>query len=144
MYLPYRTKFRRIKFSTRSRNFDSFVRFLPDSCIETLDKIFDGHNFTSEKIFDTKSKFRQFCPTNFCPIMYSCAETKSDMIIMKSQNISDIEELLSISVYYTRHFSSKYFPTPLGNVFQRMVESPVINKWSHFLQEHNNNATCTY
>ena len=35
-----------------------------------LDKIFDGHNFSSDKIFDTKPKFRQFCPTNFCPIRY--------------------------------------------------------------------------
>ena len=51
-----------------SRNFDTFVRFLPDFCIETLDKIFDGQNFSSDKIFDNKPKFRQFCPTNFCPI----------------------------------------------------------------------------
>ena len=26
--------------------------------------------FSTDKIFDTKSKFRQFCPTNFCPIRY--------------------------------------------------------------------------
>ena len=50
--------------------FDTFVRFLLDFCIEMLDKIFDGQNFSSDKIFDTKSKFRQFCPTNFCPIRY--------------------------------------------------------------------------
>ena len=79
--LLYRTKvcrtkfstdkiFRRTKFSTPSRNFDTFVRFLPDFCIETLDKIFDGQNFSSDKTFDTKSKFRQFCPTKFCPIRY--------------------------------------------------------------------------
>ena len=37
--------FRRTKFSTPSRNFDTFVRFLPNFCIETLDKIFDGQNF---------------------------------------------------------------------------------------------------
>ena len=80
-WIPYRTKFRRTKFSTDkifrrakfstpSRNFDTFVRFLPDFCIETLDKIFDGQNFSSDKIFDTKPKFRHFCPTNFCPIRY--------------------------------------------------------------------------
>ena len=79
MQLPYRTKFgrtkfstdkifRRTKFSTPSRNFDSFVRFLLDFCIEILDKIFDGQNVSSDKIFDTKLKFRHFCPTNFCPI----------------------------------------------------------------------------
>ena len=79
--IPYRTKFRRTKFSTDkifrrtkfstpSRNFDSFVRFLPDFCIEILDKIFDGQNVSSDKIFDTKLKFRHFCPTNFCPIRY--------------------------------------------------------------------------
>ena len=37
--VPYRTKFRRTKFST-------------------------------DKIFDTKLKFRHFCPTNFCRIRY--------------------------------------------------------------------------
>ena len=79
--IPYRTKihrtkfstdkiFRRTKFSTSSRNFDSFVRFLPDFCIEILDKIFDGQNVSSDKIFDTKLKFWHFCPTNFCPIRY--------------------------------------------------------------------------
>ena len=26
------------------------------------DKIFDGQNILSDKIFDTKPKFRQFCP----------------------------------------------------------------------------------
>ena len=46
--IPYRTKFRRTKFSTDkifrrtkfstpSRNFDTFVQFLPDFCIEILD-----------------------------------------------------------------------------------------------------------
>ena len=79
--IPYRTKFRRTKFSTDkifrrtkvstpSRNFDSFVQLLPDFCIEILDKIFDGQNVSSDKIFDTKLKFRHFCPTNFCPIRY--------------------------------------------------------------------------
>ena len=43
--------FRLTKFSTPSRNFDSFVRFLPDSCIEILDKIFEGQNFSSNKMF---------------------------------------------------------------------------------------------
>ena len=52
--------FRRTKFSTPSRNFDNFVRFLPDFCIEI-----------SDKIFDAKSKFRQLCLTNFCPIRYN-------------------------------------------------------------------------
>ena len=51
--------FRRTRFSTPSRNFDNFVWFLPDFCFEILDKI-----------FDTKLKFRQFCPTKFCPIRY--------------------------------------------------------------------------
>ena len=70
-WLPYWTKFRltkfpsdktfrRTKFLTPSRNFDSFVRFLPDICIEILDKIFDGQNVSSDKIFDTKLKFRHF------------------------------------------------------------------------------------
>ena len=69
--VPYRTKvrrtkfstdkiFRRTKFSTPSRNFDTFVRFLPDFCIETLDKIFDGQNFSSDEILDIIPKFRQF------------------------------------------------------------------------------------
>ena len=31
----------------------------------SADKIFDGQNFSLDKIFGTKSKFRQFCPTNF-------------------------------------------------------------------------------
>ena len=67
--LKYWTKFstdkifRRTKFPTPSRNFDSFVRFLPDFCIEILDKIFAGQNVSSDKIFDTKLKFRHFCPT---------------------------------------------------------------------------------
>ena len=67
--LPFRTRFRRTKFSsdkifrrtkfsTPSPNFDTFVQFLPDFCIEILDKIFDGQNFSSGKIFDTKQKFR--------------------------------------------------------------------------------------
>ena len=38
--LPYRIKFRRTKLSTPNRNFDNFVRCLPDFCIEILDKIF--------------------------------------------------------------------------------------------------------
>ena len=81
--LPYRTKFcltkfssdktfRRTKFSTPSRNFDNFIQFLTDFCIEILDKIFSGKNFSSDKIFDTKPEFRQFCSTNFCPIRYKC------------------------------------------------------------------------
>ena len=56
MHIPYRTKFRwtifstdkimhRTKFSTLSRNFDNFVRFLPDFCIRISDKIFAGQNF---------------------------------------------------------------------------------------------------
>ena len=79
--IPYRTKFRRTKFSTDKifrrtkfstprRNFDSFVQFLPDFCIEILDKIFDRQNVLSDKIFDAKVKFRHFCPTDFCPIRY--------------------------------------------------------------------------
>ena len=74
--IPYRTKFRRTKFSTDkifcrtkfstpSRNFDNFVRFCLNFYIEILDKIFDGQNFSSDKIFATKPKFRQLCPTNF-------------------------------------------------------------------------------
>ena len=61
-------KFRRTKFLTPRRNFDSFVRFFPDFCIDILDKIFDGQNISSDKIFDTKPKFRQFCPifSEFC------------------------------------------------------------------------------
>ena len=47
--LPYRTKFRRTKFST--------------------DKIFDGQNISSDKIFDTKPKFRHFC-TIFAWLLY--------------------------------------------------------------------------
>ena len=62
--------FRWTKFSTPSRNFDNLVRFLPDFCFEISDKIFDGQNCSSDKILDTKLKFRQFCPTNFCLIRY--------------------------------------------------------------------------
>ena len=51
--LPYQTKFRRTKFSTRTRNFDTFVRFLSDFCIEILDKIFDGHNFRHQAKIST-------------------------------------------------------------------------------------------
>ena len=29
-----------------------------------------GQNISLDKIFDTKLKFRHFCPTNFCPIRY--------------------------------------------------------------------------
>ena len=79
--IPYRTKFRRTKFSTDkifrrtklstpSQNFDSFVRFLPYFCIDILDKIFDGQNVSTDKTFDTKLNFRHFCPTNFCSIRY--------------------------------------------------------------------------
>ena len=66
--IPYRTKFRRTKFSTSSRNFDNFVQFLPEFSIEIIDTIFDGQNFSSDKIFDIKPKFRQFCPNlpDFC------------------------------------------------------------------------------
>ena len=28
------------------------------------DKTFDGQNFSTDKSFDTKTKFRHFCPTN--------------------------------------------------------------------------------
>ena len=55
--IPYRTKFssdkifRRTKFSTPSRNFDNFVQFLADFCIEILDKIFDGQSYSSKKNF---------------------------------------------------------------------------------------------
>ena len=73
--IPYGTKFRwtkfstdkiflRTKFSTPSRNFDSFVRFLPDFCIEILDKIFVRQNFRHQAEIST------FCPMNFCPIRY--------------------------------------------------------------------------
>ena len=58
------------KFSTPSPNFDTFVQFLPDFCIEIFDEIFDGQYFSSDKLFDTKPKFGQFCPTKFCPIRY--------------------------------------------------------------------------
>ena len=69
--IPYRTKFssdkifRRTKFPTPGRNFNDFVRFLPDFCIKILDKIFDGQNFSSDRIFETKPKFRQFCPIRY-------------------------------------------------------------------------------
>ena len=56
-------------FDTKPK-FRQFFRFLPDFCIEILDKIFDGQNFLSAKIFDTKPKFRQFCPKNFFSIRY--------------------------------------------------------------------------
>ena len=81
--LPYRTKFstdkifRWTKFSTPSRNFDSFVRFLPDFCIEILVNIFDRQNFSSDRIFATKLKFWQFCPMNFCTIRYIKSHVKS-------------------------------------------------------------------
>ena len=38
-------------------------RHQADFCIEILDKILGGENFSLDKIFDTKSKFRQSCPT---------------------------------------------------------------------------------
>ena len=60
--------FCRTRFWTPILNFDNFIRFLPDFCIKILDKILDGQNVTSDKIFDAKPKFRQFCPTKFCPI----------------------------------------------------------------------------
>ena len=62
--------FCRTRFWTPILNFDNFIRFLPDFCIKILDKILDGQNVTSDKIFDAKPKFRQFCPTKFCPIWY--------------------------------------------------------------------------
>ena len=62
--------FCRTRFWTPILNFDNFIRFLPDFCIKILDKILDGQNVTSDKIFDAKPKFRQFCPTNFFPIRY--------------------------------------------------------------------------
>ena len=35
------------------------------------DKIFVGQKYSSDKIFVTSRKFRQFCPTKFCPIRYN-------------------------------------------------------------------------
>ena len=51
--IPYRTKFRRTKISTPSRKFVNFVRFLPDFCIEILDKIFDRQNFRHQAEIST-------------------------------------------------------------------------------------------
>ena len=45
--------FRWTKFLTPNRNFDNFVRFLPDLCIEILDKIFDGQNFRHQAEIST-------------------------------------------------------------------------------------------
>ena len=64
-WLPYLTKF-----STPGWKYNNFVRFVPDFCILILDKIFDVQIFSSDTNYDTKSKFRQFCPTNFCLIRY--------------------------------------------------------------------------
>ena len=77
--IPYRTKirrtknsadknFRRTKFSAPFKIFGTFVRFLLDFYIVSLDKTFGGQKFSADKNFGTSSNFRQFCPPNFCPI----------------------------------------------------------------------------
>ena len=82
--IPYRTKFRRTKFSPDkifrwtkisppSQNFATFVRRI---CINLLferlspDKIFARQNISPDKNFATKPNFRHFCPAKFCPIRY--------------------------------------------------------------------------
>jgi hypothetical protein len=41
------------------------------TCFEfQLTKDFGGQNFSADKIFGSKSYFRQFCPPKFCPIWY--------------------------------------------------------------------------
>ena len=69
--IPYRTKFRRTKcfvgknvssekFSTPSRSFENCIRFLPDICIEILDKIFDGQIFRRKKFSTPSGNFDEF------------------------------------------------------------------------------------
>ena len=41
------------KFSRTSQNFDNFVWFLPDLCIEIMDKIFNGQNFRHQAEIST-------------------------------------------------------------------------------------------
>ena len=86
--------FRRTKFLAPSRNFGTLVRqnfvigFLFSHTIHkknmrfvlfwhvwdfcgqniSVDKIFSGQNFSAEIFFGSKSNFRQFCPSKFCPI----------------------------------------------------------------------------
>ena len=80
--------FRRTKFSAPSQNFGTFVRrnvfigFLFPPTIHKKNMFeheiwliwhvldFSGQNFSVDKIFDSKSDFRQFSPPKFCPKRY--------------------------------------------------------------------------
>ena len=92
--LPYRTKirrtknsanknFRRTKFSAPFKIFGTFVRFLLDFYIVSLDKTFGGQKFSADKNFGTSSNFRQFCPPNFCPIRYWRKSDESAALLLK-------------------------------------------------------------
>ena len=54
----------RIKLSRFSSENGASMIFHTLSDKTMSDKIFDGQNFSSDKIFVTSEKFRHFCPTN--------------------------------------------------------------------------------
>ena len=79
--IPYRTKFRRTKFrhqvefsAVLSNEFFSSVSYFPIQftieiwvCINLISFIDFSGNISADKIFGSKSDFRQFCAPKFCP-----------------------------------------------------------------------------
>ena len=65
------------------------------------DKIFDGQNISSDKIFDTKPKFRQFCPI----FTWLCIEILDK--IFDGQNVSS-DKIFDTKLEF-RHFCPTNF-----------------------------------
>ena len=111
--------FWRTKFSTPSWNFDTFAWFLPDFCIETLDKILDRQNFSSDKIFDTKPKFRQCCPIFAGLLYWNIGQNFRRTKVFVGQNFrhqAEISTLLS-----DEFLSDKVTVDPIGVILKLWV-----------------------
>ena len=70
----------------------------------SADKIFGEQNFSTDKIFGTKSDFRQFSPPKFCPIRYRTLDSlylsrsKFGEKIVNLQPKSTVSKALSFSL----------------------------------------------
>ena len=65
-----------------------------------MDKIFGRTKFSADKIFRSKSDFRQFCPPKFCPIRYSYSKDEKMLAEYKLQN-EEPKTILNYMVVYS-------------------------------------------
>ena len=88
-----------------SRIFVNLSDFCPTFVQQYWEKKSVWQKFSLDKIFVTKPNFRQFCPTNFCPIMYNVRIEIFGLWRLIFLNIKEPKSKWFLLSYISPHYS---------------------------------------